>query len=181
MDVVVLRPPNHAAAPDSQTLPMAHYNNSQLSEPLRTAEGGRATVRGLSKDLAANFLKRLSYRLTDVVLVTVRFSECNRNGPLSTTVLNNHYWTKSPTFVVIRIASESWLPTQCGPIVFYHGNPDDIEDTTLAPSHEWNYTFSWTLLSRLGRLFSGTKGSFNFNITTWRRGDSGGEGKNESS
>ena len=27
-------PPNHAAVPDSQTLPMAHYNNSQLSEPL---------------------------------------------------------------------------------------------------------------------------------------------------
>ena len=31
-------PPNHAAVPDSQTLPMAHYNNSQLSEPLRAEE-----------------------------------------------------------------------------------------------------------------------------------------------
>ena len=32
-------------------------------------------------------------------------------------------------FVVTRIVSESWLPTPCGPIGFYHGNLDDIEDT----------------------------------------------------
>ena len=32
-------------------------------------------------------------------------------------------------YVVNRIVSESCLPILCGPIGFYHGNLDDIEDT----------------------------------------------------